>query len=276
MPGSNLRLLSPIKKLSGPQLPAQVDLNYWFRTSDDAFILTYMKDRSANGVANPSLAVPTGQRGRMIYADLAAASIVPSAINDKTAILIGGQTRLNVSLQRDTSVYQPYFDPATPFTTMTICKGTTLSATNNFIIFVEITGTPNIFGNVALYVIHYSPSNIKIMLASEPFGIVGWEAPITVTATTFNSYSTILWSYNGLGLSPGNFSIRVNGSAPVAFTASANTTQTGNGGVFFGTGNDISIPTAFFLEGTMWNKELSAGELTELNDYTMDQYGLSS
>lgn len=255
-----------------PELPAQADLNYRFKTDGDPFLLDFLRDRSPNGIPNPTVVTP-GQRGAMIYPDLSVAAILPGDLNGKTAVQVGGQFRARVTTASGAPVYPPYFSVGSGFTTLTICKSAALSATNNYIIFPEIQGTPALVGNIALYAFYQGPGDVRLYITTDDSGTVVFEA--SISPTTFNSYSTVVWTYNGLGLTAANFSIKVNG-VELTVTPSAFPIVTGNGGIFYGTGNDTDVPTGFLLESAMWNKALSSSELAELNAYTQNEYTLIS
>lgn len=255
--------------LAPPDMPAQTDLNYWFRTSDDAYLLGFMKDRSPNGIADPT-DLASGQRGRMLFADLSAAAIVPNAINGKSSVQMGGQTRLQVSTQRNSAAYAPYYSVSSPFSALTVFKSNTLTATNDYLILPEITGTPAFFQNFAMYALFNAGSPV-LVLVSDAYGTINLQ--VSITATTFNSYSTLYVSYNGAGFSASNFTVRINGFSSTV-SASALAAGAGNGGIFFGTANDTFTPTAELLESAMWNKALSAGEISTLSSYTNAEYGL--
>lgn len=254
-----------------PEIPAQADLNFYFKVDGDSFLPNFMLDRSPNGIADPT-SPASGQRGRMLYGDVSARAVLSNEINGKSALQIGGQTRLNASTSRDSSTYAPYYSPSSPFTTFTAFKGVTLDAVNSFYIMPEITGTPSPSGNFATYAFFFS-GNSYLLFASDSTGIPTLSA--NITATTFNSYSTVVLSYNGLGFSASNLVLRINGSiVPISVFGLA--IGSGNGGVFLGTNNLAATPCAYLLESAMWNRELTSSELTQLNDYTQNEYTLTS
>lgn len=270
MPGSNLRFLTPIKKLSGPIMPAQANLNYWFKVDGDAFLPNFMLDRSPNGIPDPNDNGP-GQRGRMVYGDPLATALVPNAINGKDALQIGGTSRCQPSLERNSPVFAPYYEVTEPFSAFVALRSAPLDATNNFIILPEIAGTIPFVNNFVLY-IFLDAGVTYAVFCPDSSGVGTLQAIIPTTA--FDNYSTMLITYNGLGFDAANFTIKINN---VSYTVTTSTIGlgSGNGGCFYGSGNNTpSVPTGFLLESAMWNKVLDSTELTELNDYTVNEYGL--
>lgn len=253
-----------------PVMPAEADLNYWVKVDGDPALLPYMLDRSPNGIEDP-LSEDPGQRGRMLYGDSGTASILPNAINGKPSLRVGGQSRLNISTSKNANTFNSYFSPSSAFSCLTAFKGITLDAVNSFYILPEITGTPSLVNNFAMYA-YFDGTTPYMILTNDVDGSIVLQAEITTT--TFNAFSTVFLTYNGLGFSASNFDLRINGVS-IPLTLSAFVIGSGNGGCFFGTNNDFTTVCAEFLESACWDKQLNAAEITALDEYLNFNYGLS-
>lgn len=251
--------------------PAQEDLDYWFKVDGDIYLPDFMQDRSPNGLPDPTVLDP-GQRGRMVYGDVSARTVISGAINGKSALQMGGETRLQVSNERNSPSFITYYEVGNPFTALTIFKSIALDATNSFIILPEITGNPSLVNNFAAYAFWNSGSPVLI-LCSDASGTTTVTAPIT--ASTFDDYSTLLITYNGGGFSAGNFTITVNGVA-LTISSSALVVGSGNGGIFYGTSGTASVPTGYLLESSLWNRVLTTDEQLQLARYVYDEYALGT
>ena len=252
-----------------PSIPAEADLNYWLKVDGDTYLPPYMLDRSPNGIEDP-LSEDPGQRGRMLYGDIGTSFVVPNAINGKAALQVSGQSRLNISTSKNANTFNSYFSVGAPFSCITAFRGLTLDSVNSFYILPEITGTPSLVNNFAMYA-YFDGTNSYMILTNDVDGSIVLQGDITTT--TFNAYSTVFLTYNGLGFSPANFDLRING-VTVPLTVSAFVIGSGNGGCFFGTNNDFTTAAAFLLESACWDKVLSAEEITALDEYMQSEYGL--
>lgn len=256
--------------IPAPSFPAESALNYRFNTEEVGFYPQFLPDISPNGIEPPNSTDP-GQRGRLLFSDLSAAAIVPDALNGSTAIQMGGQTVFQPSTARDAGVLTPYYFPASAFTTLNVFKTIPMSPSNNFTVFQGIAGTNLVNGSISYGNLSLDGITCVIFIAEGSSGTNVIQA--TVPVAVFSNYCTVMVTYNGGGFSAANFSVKVNGT-PYTFGSSP-FGLAGNPGTFFQTSNDTNVPTGFFIESAMWNRLLTAEELTALNDYTQDAYGLS-
>lgn len=258
MAGNNLRFLSPIKKLSGPPLPARANVQLWF-DSDNVVLgvppaVSSWVDRSTNNVPNGNV----GSNNNLI----------DSAINGRPMVQFVGFEGYTISTPAS-----PLFAFGQPITVAFVCRAMSTLVGGSDVRVVQLPGP----GDEAFGIQLYNPDPLGEPLVYISTGDVDLggviETSAVITASTdgqhLNNFYCVVTFNGGDRTLASSYTVSINGlDQPTSVGAVAgvilNEAQTP-------AGPQVDIRYASLI---IWNKELDITEKLELNDYYKELYDL--